>query len=350
MPKDGMEVDIAACIVQRVSDATGRSIDSAYSSGRFNAYWRCCGCRRKPDQHDYAGGRGRLTAGTFATELNFFGVGVRVECVERDASDLNFFYSNFAQPHPEPELLVEIECIGWRERGFFTSLLANDKLEKRIRIVKFSDSTVLEETVFTDWSSSPSPFPPLFHSTLWDKLASYPGAVLRLESGRVVALIGENYVGKTSVALALCTFYGASLISDSVMFLNITTNEALTFETPLGFRRGALRELTARLNGLDHRLTVSPDTGLVALVKPQDVLGRTNSAGGKIDGVFNLVRSDAEGAIHLQHSRTPVPGWFTNAPLSAQTGFLPPRMTSVVAGRQALPFEIARTINSVETP
>jgi hypothetical protein len=111
-----------------------------------------------------------------------------------------------------------------------------------------------------------------------------------------VALLGRNHVGKTSTAMALCE-RGASLVSDSVLVADRSSRHLLPYETPLGFRSRSLRRLIdERLrDGLDHRLTVSPDTGLVALVRPRDFLGTANDRGGRVDSAVLLYRGERFG-------------------------------------------------------
>jgi hypothetical protein len=274
-------------------------------------------------------------------DLTFFGVGVTVRCVEQDARDLQFLYGNFSQKSIFPELSIEVACDEWPERGFFTSLLANDKLKKRISIGPIG---VAAESMEHTWSAAPSPFPPFFDSTLWDKVASYPGAIVRMVSGEVVAILGDNYVGKTSTAITLCR-NGARFVSDSVMVLDIVTGKALPFETPLGFRRESLIGLIPRLRELDHRLTVSVDTGLVALVRPRDIFGKANDPGGVIDKVVYLERDDKD-SIRVDHIKTPQPGWFTNASETAQRALLPRQTLRLRVGLGTDLGSIAKSIES----
>ncbi|UAJ78004.1 hypothetical protein IT072_11985 [Leifsonia sp. ZF2019] len=69
---------------------------------------------------------------------------------------------------------------------------------------------------------------------------------------------------------------------------DVQTESVLKHESPLGFRRNTLRARVDMLNSSDHRVTVSPDTGLVALIRPIDVLGAGNAPGGRLDAVVAL--------------------------------------------------------------
>lgn len=275
--------------------------------------------------------------------LNFFGVSVEVHCHRNDIDEVRFMYKRYlCSETSAAEVYVRLECSDWPDRGFFTSLLSKDKLKKRITI-KRRDGGAGALKEFTEWSDIPSPLPPFYHSQLWERLATYPGAIIRLSDGSILAIIGSNYVGKTSVALNLCEA-GASLISDSLMIFDRATRECLTFQVPLGFRRKSLANIIPRLSGLDHRLTVSPDTGLVALLHVEDVLYEQNSPGGIVSHVVCLKRHDSS-EYKIEQIETPELGWFSGNVSSITKQLLPHRMTDIYAPLNAAPSEIARTID-----
>ncbi|MEJ1113645.1 hypothetical protein WBN73_06520 [Paenarthrobacter sp. CCNWLY172] len=256
--------------------------------------------------------------------LEFFGVGVEVTCTAADFEDLEFLYRKFVSPSASPEVSVHLQCLDWPERGFFQSLLSKDGLRKRITICR--DGLPPEVSEFTSWSTVPSPLPPFLHSRLWGRLASHPGAIVRLPDDRVLAIIGDHYVGKTSTMLELCR-RGSKLVSDSLMIFEAANSAAQTFQMPLGFRRSTLVELIPSLPSFDHRLSVSPDTGLVALVHPEDILGESNSPGGCVDLV--LVLSKTGGEMVIESVSTPKLGWFSGAPAELLESLLPAEAIAV---------------------
>lgn len=140
---------------------------------------------------------------------------------------------------------------------------------------------------------------------------------------------------------ALCR-RGARLISDSLMVFEIETRTAHTFETPLGFRRESLLRLIPTLHTLDYRLTVSPETGLVALVQPEQVLGAANVEGGAVDRVVVLSRSDSE--LSARIGPTPPLGWFTGSEPSRTASLLPQEAIHIVCADSISPDELAELI------
>ncbi|GAA4673771.1 hypothetical protein [Frondihabitans cladoniiphilus] len=252
--------------------------------------------------------------------LEFFGVRLKVSCAPTDVLDIRYLYSEFVADVLEADLLVDLTCVDWPSRGFFSSLLAKDGLAKRLVIKPTrAGSGMAGDSTFSDWSDIPSPFPPLFHSNLWLRFATTPGAVVRLASGALLLLVGANYVGKTSTAIALCGL-GAELVTDNLAIFDIETTNVQTYETPLGFRRDSLRDRIPLFDSREHRTTVSPDTGLVGLLAPIDVLGGHNAAGGPVDHVVVLRRGDGMGS-----SRRPSPDlpWFTGKNGFSQSQVLP---------------------------
>lgn len=244
---------------------------------------------------DVNGSHRQSTHDQLVRRFEFFGCLVDVAVQQADVSDLEFFYGAFqTSTDRRPDLRVSLGCPDWPERGFFASLLAKDELAKSVRILRQDGSQA--ENRFTTWSDLPSPLPPFDQPPLADRVRTYPGACVRLRSGRLIVLLGKNYVGKTSTAIALCR-RGARLVSDSVLVADRSSGSLLPYETPLGFRSQSLRSLIDEKlrRGLDHRLTVSPDTGLVALVRPRDLFGAGNDLGGRVDSVVLLYRGERFG-------------------------------------------------------
>ena len=278
--------------------------------------------------------------------LDFWGARVDVTCSPADVEDLRFFYGSYITAGSgDPDISVTLECTTWPSRGFFTSSLARDMLEKRITVTDHRESRRSGERLYRDWSDVVSPFPPFASAALASRTATFPGALVRAADGRTTALLGDHYVGKTSTAIAWCRDHGSSLISDSLIVLDVSAGVALRFETPLGFRRDGLKEIIPRLEHVDHRLTVSADTGLVALVRPQDVLGTSNSSGGNIDHVVVLSETqEATATATWTRTRCPNLGWFTEASIDAVTSLLPDSALRVNVPKRSSPTERAAAI------
>jgi hypothetical protein len=243
--------------------------------------------------------------------FDFYGERVDVRVHRSDLADLEFFYGAFRHTGShQSTLLVELTCSDWPSRGFFASLLAKDKLAKTVRVFSLPEGELLEHREYRGWSDEPSPLPPFTHSSLSERVAVTPGAVVRSVTGKIILLVGANYVGKTATAMAVCES-GGQLISDSIAVFDSMTGESRTFEAPLGFRRASLRSRTEVLDRSDHRLTVSPDTGLVALIRPSDALGSRNAAGGRLDAVV-VLRAGNSLSVHVENRRVRLP-WFTRS-------------------------------------
>lgn len=261
--------------------------------------------------------------------FSFWGATVEVTCGPSDAKDLKFFYGSYlVKATSSPEISVTLACKSWPSRGFFTSSLARDSLEKVITIEDHLDSSRSVERVYRDWSDLVSPFPPLAYGSLVKHFAAFPGALIRSSEGTVVALIGEHYVGKTSIAVSWCQNHKANLISDSFIILDVHNGIGVTFETPLGFRRKNLEKITPILDRVDHRLTVSEDTGLVALVRPEDILNQKNSEGGKIDQIV-LISETKDDTASWYRSELKHLGWFSELDLESIESSLPSTMLNI---------------------
>src|SRR5690625_2532137 len=78
------------------------------------------------------------------------------------------------------------------------------------------------------------------------------------------------YVGKIATSLDLYES-GYTPISDSVIVLDTFNRSLQPYAGPIGFRRESLRANHEWIRCVDHRETISPDTGLVVLVRPDDV-------------------------------------------------------------------------------
>ncbi|WP_181438408.1 hypothetical protein [Curtobacterium sp. MCLR17_040] len=281
---------------------------------------------------------------TATVTLSFWGATVEVACTPADALDVEFFYGAYLTPSTDdPDISVTIECTTWPTRGFFTSSLARDLLEKRITVEDHRDPSRSAQRTYRDWSDLVSPFPPFASAALTARTATFPGALVRSQDGDVTAIIGEHYVGKTSTALAWCRDHGAALISDSLIVLDVPAGVALTFESPLGFRRQGLEEIIPTLDTIDHRLTVSEDTGLVALVRPEDVLGVRNSAGGPIDHFVLLTETDELSASWSSVAPRRL-GWFTGADPDSIAALLPEAVLHVSTPKASTPTQRAAII------
>ncbi len=279
------------------------------------------------------------------THLNFWGTTVQVDCCAADVEELRFFYGQYlTDPMGAPDVSVVIGNEDWPSRGFFASSLARDGLRKHIAVVDHVDSRRNTAASFTDWSGMVSPFPPFATTTLASRLAVFPGAIVRAPNGMVVGLLGDHYVGKTATALALCREHGAQLISDSVMVVDVGSMSCLTFESPVGLRREGLRQAVPMLDRVQHRLTVSSDTGLVALVRPIDLLGTHNSCGGRIDKLVLLSSTESVGPVQWGISETTNVGWFTGASREEVDRALPRSMLRLEASSKTTPPERAKHI------
>lgn len=279
------------------------------------------------------------------THLNFWGTTVEVDSCEADEEELRFFYGAFiSSPVDDPDVSVSIRCLDWPSRGFFASSLAGDGLRKQIAIVDHRDAECSASSTFSDWSDIVSPFPPFATSTLASRLATSPGAVVRGPNGALTALLGDHYVGKTATALALCREHGAQLISDSVIVLDMGTSESLRYESPIGLRREALRLATPVLDRVHHRLTVSKDTGLVALVQPVDILGVNNARGGRLDHLVLVTSTEVPNVSRWTRHHTSGIGWYTKATASDVARALPAETLRFEASVNTSPPERARQI------
>lgn len=284
--------------------------------------------------------------------FDFFGVTVDVHAIPADLDDARFFYGGHethADPATAAEVTVTLECVDWPERGFFTSLLSKDGLRKGIRVATAADRSadVPVDHEFTGWSDLPSPLPPFHHSRLWTEVATHPGAAMVLADGRGVLLLGENHVGKTAVTLELCRGDGR-LVSDSVIVLHPGDGRVLGYASPLGLRRQTLRANLALLNTLDRRETISPVTGLVVLVRPQDYFGVPNLAHAGVDQVLYLRR--AEGTPALTTVPTPALPWYSGVASSTLQAALPPVTTVVSVLETTPPAEVAGLITERTSP
>ena len=277
------------------------------------------------------------------TPFDFFGAKVRVRVRHVDHEDLRFFYGHFMDvvEGGPTDLTVELECSDWPARGFFASLLAKDGLRKTIRILSGDRCELVDERTFTGWSDAPSPLPPFAYSPLADRLAVTPAAVVRTPAGRVIMLTGPHYVGKTATALAICD-RGGRLVSDSTAVFDVESGRALAFESPLGFRRASLLTRISLLDATDHRLTVSPDTGLVGLVSPRHILGTANAEGATLQAVVAM-RWGERTAVAVTEKRLRVP-WFSRAESFDPTTILPARTITVATPSGSNPADIASTI------
>ncbi|WP_369384138.1 hypothetical protein [Streptomyces sp. cg36] len=279
--------------------------------------------------------------------FDFYGTVTRLSITQADI-DAALFYFGGQRIAPvslkETDVQVSLDCTEWPSRGFFTSLLRKDGLAKRIQIDQRTDSQwqrVADHT-FTTWSSIPSPLPPFRYSSLWNTLAVAAGTCLRLPDSSGLLLTGDNYVGKTSAALELCD-RGARLISDSLAVLNVNTGYFLRHDSPIGFRRASRRQHLAKITSINHQETVSPDTGLVLLARPEDVLGRPNLDRAKVQHVVRLVRQEAPTG-HASWQETDTSRWFSGVDPADIRSRLPPRTRIVTVAPEATPSETAQQI------
>ncbi|MEU2856312.1 hypothetical protein [Streptomyces syringium] len=279
--------------------------------------------------------------------FDFYGTVTRLSVTQADI-DAALFYFGGQRMAPvsveETDVQVTLDCIEWPSRGFFTSLLRKDGLAKRIQVDQRIDSQwqrVADHT-FTTWSSIPSPLPPFRHSSLWNTLAVAAGTCLCLPDGSGLLLTGDNYVGKTSTALELCD-RGARLVSDSLAVLNVKTGYFLRHDSPIGFRGASRRQHLAKITSFIHQETVSPDTGLVLLARPGDVLNRPNLNQAKVQHVVRLVRHEAQFG-HVSWQETDISRWFSGVDPAGIRNQLPLRTRVVTVHPEATPSETAQQI------
>ena len=252
--------------------------------------------------------------------LNFFGIGTRVNCVEKDISDIQFLCKGFLTPPGEIEVNISLTCLEWKSRGFFTSIFAKDQLRKRVEIeTRSAQGIKCDSYEFTDWIDKPSPLPPLRHSSLWKRMATFSGVALRLPDGRLILFLGKNYVGKTYWAIEFCK-RGSLLVASPLIVMNTLSGEIQTYESPLGVRGNRLREQVTDLETLDHRLTVSEVSGLVALIPPSELLGVSNAEGGRTSSIYFL---DHGPEISIEIVSTPKMNWYTGVEDIDQNSLLP---------------------------
>lgn len=278
--------------------------------------------------------------------FDFWHVGLRTLCQPSDIEDLKFFYGSFLSDHSTSlDVSLRIRCRGWPSRGFFTSTLANDGLEKSIEVEDHRSHAFSGRHNFKEWSGVPSPLPPFGTSCLLERLAVYSGAAVRLRDGRIAVIIGPHYIGKTSAVLTLCQGHGAQLISDSLVIIDTRAQTCLTYQAPLGFRRKGLEKILPTLETLDHRLTVSRDTGLVALVRPEAILGRDNALGGPIDHLI-ILKTASVPQFEITATNRPNLRWFTAVPEEAVEACLPQRAIEITLPPRSSAAGRAAAINA----
>jgi len=279
-------------------------------------------------------------------DLDFFGASVRLVGEESDLIDAGFFYGgHFATPDAEaPDLLVEVSCCDVPQRGFFTSLLAKDGLRKRIcsrsRVIEGRDEPRTIE--FRSWSDAVSPLPPFRDSALWGRIATYSGTTLAMPDGRGMVITGANHVGKTTVSLQLCT-RGYGLISDSVVVLDTTNGALLPYLGPIGYRKENLRRNYDWIRKVPHRETISPETGPVVLVRPEDALPEQGERGPvTFDVHVHLRRAGREASATVLN--TPGIGWYTGVSRNMIDSLVPHKIYAVTVPEDASPVEVADRI------
>jgi hypothetical protein len=256
--------------------------------------------------------------------LNFFGVIVElsVECPE-DEYDAHFFYGPHCISTGTPELKVTLKCHPWPERGFFTSLLRKDGLLKSMQIEPIGGDPTSHE--FSHWSGVASPLPPFRDSQLWQRVGSQSGACVLHPDGRGILLMGQNYVGKTATMLELCGKRGYRLVSDSLIVVDPASRKALSYASPLGFRRQNLQSYLPVLRQVPTRDTVNPSTGIVVLARPEHILAKSLSPTANLDSIILLHRSDDGPTISTVP--TPCLKWYSGIRANEFAECLPQTMT-----------------------
>ncbi|MFE6056080.1 hypothetical protein ACFQ6N_35490 [Kitasatospora sp. NPDC056446] len=281
--------------------------------------------------------------------FDFYDVITRLRCHSADTAEALFYFGGQRVEPAAPErteVVVTLSCPEWPERGFFTSLLRKDGLTKRIEVDRRTEDGWRREVdhTFTDWSELPSPLPPFRYSRLWERLAVGPGTCLELADGTGVLLTGDNYIGKTSAALVLCS-RGARLVSDSLAVLDVDSGSFLRHDSPLGFRREGRRHHLARILDGEHRETVSPDTGLVLLARAAQFLGRPNLGRTDVKHLVRLVPSE-QASTGPTDQRTDPAVWFSGASRRRISEQLPERTLVVGIPDGAGPEQVADLIEA----
>lgn len=102
---------------------------------------------------------------------------------------------------------------------------------------------------------------------------AYSGAVV-VKGERSVLILGENYVGKTTLMRFMVNELGWDLLADSLVMIKRDTGECIPYHSPIGLRgeeRIKCEQIVCSEN-LDVRYTTSTETGPVLLVRPEDIL------------------------------------------------------------------------------
>lgn len=94
------------------------------------------------------------------------------------------------------------------------------------------------------------------------------------------------------------------MVSDSLIVVDNDSGKCLRYDSPLGFRRRNLYKNSQVLEKCESLFTVSQDTGLVALTRPEDYFGIKNSEGGKIDNIYILHEVNKTREVHVQSLKT----------------------------------------------
>lgn len=123
--------------------------------------------------------------------------------------------------------------------------------------------------------------------------------------------------------------------------LDVDQAVAVPYAVPRGLRRRTLLEQLPRLGPVATRETVNPSTGLVVLVGPEHLLGRSPALSAPVRDVVLLARG--EGAPMC---RLPLPDlkWYSGRSASEIGRLLPSTMTVVRLPTHAGPSQTADLI------
>lgn len=208
-----------------------------------------------------------------------------------------------------------------KNESFFYSFLANDGAEK-YWIYENLSSGFTKKVMFRDWDPSPSYIPPFVDRQFTSLIAAYSGAVV-VKGDRSVLILGENYVGKTSLMRFMVDNLGWSLLTDSLVMINREMGTCVPYHAPIGLR-GEERIKSERIvlsKNLDTRYTWSTETGPVLLVKPEDILRSVSKVPTRITESVVLIKTpklDGEPYAHLNIPWYGGPTEFYPNPLAAQ--------------------------------
>jgi len=217
-----------------------------------------------------------------STPVTIAGFTTDLKTSPEDLDDVEFFFGHHGAAGRTALGSVEISS------GFFRSLLAKDGRDKRV-VIRPADGSSPQERCFSDWSGAPSFIPSFWAAPFRDSLVTFRGTVLQKDC-ETVLLVGENYVGKSSVGLYLAEM-GWRLITDHLVLMDRETGVVHRYLAPVGVRGKTADLVETRSTDMSaSRTTISDVTGRVILVRPETIYTSGFGRPQELTAVVRLVR------------------------------------------------------------